>query len=115
MSDRAATFSITRGDGVPWRIDLAGVQYLKADDFREGNIISSLQVVTGKEPPRASLEMLVLGPHQDAPQEYHDKHRAFIDALVERVMAGRLSLVSITPSYGCEVIALCETVSASEV
>jgi hypothetical protein len=115
VSDRAATFSITRSDGVPWRIDLSGVQRLKADDFREGNIISHVEAVTGEEPSRGLLEMLVMGPHQNAAQEYHDKHHALIDALVQRVMAGSLSLLSITPSYGCEVIALCETVSASEV
>ncbi|CAN5236800.1 hypothetical protein BH09PSE1_BH09PSE1_06870 [soil metagenome] len=98
-----------------WRIELSGVRYLKADDFRKGNIISNFEVVTGEKPSRAMLELLAPGPHGDAAPEYHDKYRVHIDTLMTRVTTGSFSLVSLTPSYGCDMIALCEKVAGAEV
>jgi hypothetical protein len=115
VSDREATLSISRSDGVMWRIELAGVRYLKADDFREGNIIFAVEAMTGVEPPRDMVEALVSGPHEAAAQEHHDKHRAYIDGLVEQVATGSLTLLSLSSSYGCELRAVCEAVTAREV
>jgi len=113
--ERTATVSIVRADGVRWRIELSGVRNLKADNFREGNIISHCEVVTGAEPSRELLQAVAKGPHEAAAQEYHDRYRMFIDGLVEQVKSGRLSLLNIEPSYGCDVIAICERVEAIEV
>ena len=115
VSERAAMLSIVRSDGVAWRIELSGVRYLKADDFRQGNIIARFDVVTGVEPSRELIEALVPGPHETAAQEYHDKHRAHLDTLVGQVTSGSLNLVTLTPSYGCEVIVVCEKVAGAEV
>lgn len=115
VSERAATLSICRSDGVVWQVKLSGLLCLKADDFREGNIIAQFQAITGAEPPRELLESVDIAPHQSAAQEYQDKYRAHIDALVAQVAAGSLSLVSITASYGCNLIAICEGVTGAEI
>jgi hypothetical protein len=113
--ERTATVSIVRADGVRWRIELSGVRHLKADDFREGNIISYCEVVTTTEPPRELLMAVARGPDGAAAQEYHDRYRRFIDGLVEQIKSGHLSLLYIEPSYGCDVIAICERIEAIEV
>lgn len=115
VADRTATLSIIRSDGVAWRVELSGVLYLKADGFREGNTICNFTAVTGAEPSRELMEVLIPAPHEDAAQKHHDKHRAHVDTVADRVTAGSLSLVSLTPSYGCEVLAVCEAVAATEV
>ncbi len=113
--ERTATISIMRYDGVRWQIDLSGVRHLKADGFCEGNIISYCEVVTNTEPSRELLEAVARGPHRDAAQHYHDQYRIFIDGIVEQVKCGSLSLLYIEPSYGCDVLAICERVEAAEV
>jgi hypothetical protein len=115
LSDRTATLSISRSDGARWQIELAGVRYLKADEFREGNIIFEVEITVGCAPSREVLETLVSRPHEAAAPEYQDKYRAHIDALIEDVGTGRLTLVSLSSSYGCELIALCERASGTEV
>lgn len=113
--ERTATLSIVRYDGVRWQIELSGVRYLRADGFREGNIISHCEVVTNAEPSRALLEAVASGPHESAAQEYHDQYRLFIDGIAEQVKSGHLSLLSVEPSYGCDVLAICERAEATEV
>jgi len=115
VAERTATFSVVRYDGALWRIELSGVRHLKADDFREGNIISFCEVVTNTDPSRALLEAVASGPHEAAAQEYHNQYRLFIDGLSEHVRNGSLSLLHIEPSYGCEVLAICEKIEANEV
>lgn len=115
VSKAAATLSFVRSDGVGWRIALEGVRYLKADDFREGNIVSYCRAITNADPPRRLLEALASGPHELAAPEYHEKHRLFIDDLAEQVRNGSLTLLIVEPSYGCELLAICERIEASEV
>lgn len=115
VSKGAATLSLVRSDGVTWRIELEGVRYLKADDFREGNIISYCRVITEADPPRGLLEALANGPHESAAHEYHEKHRLFIDDLAQQVRNGSLTLLIVEPSYGCDLLTLSERVKASEV
>ena len=114
VSKGTATLSLVRYDGTRWRIELEGVRYLKADDFREGNIISHCEAVTQTDPPRNLLEAVAGGPHESAAQEYHDRHGLFIDGLAEQIRTGGLTLLVIEPSYGCEFLAISERVEAFE-
>ncbi|MBU1347249.1 MAG: hypothetical protein KKA16_09890 [Alphaproteobacteria bacterium] len=115
VAKAAATLTLARSDGVAWQIELSGVRYLKADDFREGNIVNYCQAITKADPPRGLLEALAGGPHGSAAPEYHEKHRLFIDDLAEQVGNGSLTLLIVEPSYGCELLAISERVEASEV
>lgn len=107
--------NLLRYGGEAWRMELGGVRYLKADGFREGNIVSNCEVITGVDAPREWLEELVLGPHPSAAPEYHEKHRLCIDQLAELIRSGDLKLIVIAPSYGCDLLALCESVDAFQV
>ena len=115
VSKAAARLSLVRSDGIRWLIKLEGVRYLRADHFREGNIVSRCRAITKADPPREVLEALASGPHELAATEHHEKYRLFIDDLAEHVRDGGLTLLIIEPSYGCDLLALSETVEASEV
>jgi hypothetical protein len=112
VAKAAAILSVVRSDGVEWRIELEGVRYLKADDFREGNIVSSCRAITRADPPRGLLETLARGPHESAAPEYHEKHQLFINDLAEQVRQGSLTLLIVEPSFGCELLAISERVEA---
>jgi hypothetical protein len=51
LEDRRAIFAIDHVDGGKWRVVVNDVQALQIDEFREGNIISYFEVVTGTVPP----------------------------------------------------------------
>ncbi|MDO9431901.1 MAG: hypothetical protein Q7T84_11440 [Phenylobacterium sp.] len=115
VAAQGATLSVLRSDGVSWRIELFGVRYLRADEFREGNIICNLEAYSGTQPPRSVIESLLGAPQENVAGEYSEKHRVFIDQMIAHVIEGRLTLVVLTPSYGCELSALCERLKASAV
>ena len=113
VSKSDATLFITRVDDTRWRLDLVGVSQLRADDFRQGNIISHLEVISGTAPPREWLAELIGPPHPSAAREYHDKHRDSLDRMSRSVENGEVSLLVVTPSYGCDLLALCTGVRAT--
>ncbi len=115
VSGKTASLSIMRYGGELWRIELSGVRHLKADDFREGNAISFCEVVSNTEPSHTLLETVASGPHEAAAEEHHDRYRLFINGMADDVRTGKLSLLYIEPSYGCQVIAVCERVEARQV
>lgn len=114
VAERTGTISIRRSDGAHWRIELSGVIALKADGFREGNIVSHLEVVCGSRPQRQWIEALLPAPDAGAASEYHEKHRSVVEEMMDRVARGSLKLVSVVSSYGCDFLALCEGVAATE-
>ena len=108
VAETTATLALVEVDGRRWTVELTGVSYLKADDFRQGNVVLDLAVVTGEPPPRAWLEQLLPAPHPEVAAAYHDAHRAHLDELEAGIAAGALTLVVLSPSYGCELLAICE-------
>ena len=115
VAEGGATLTLSHPGGRDWTIELQGVRHLRADNFREGNIIAELEIITGIAPPRSQVEVLAERPHEGAAQTFHDEHRAYVDHLVEQVSAGQLMFLSLNPSYGCELLVVCENVRASEV
>ncbi|MFC7377751.1 hypothetical protein [Brevundimonas sp. GCM10030266] len=102
-----ATLFITRVDGAHWAVELEDVEQLLANDFRQGNIISSFEVLTGVSVRRDWLEELMPGPHPSAANPFHDAHVVVLDRTLSRIAASELNLVVISPSYGCDFLALC--------
>lgn len=92
-------------------MDLIGVEAFACDDFREGNIILDVQIVSGIAPNENSLDRLYGVPHNAAEQAHHDRHQLFLAHKIERIAKGLLSLVAISPSYGCALSAVCQEVS----
>lgn len=114
VTETTATLSLVEVDGRRWSVELTGVRYLKADDFRQGNIVLDLEVVTGEPPPPRWLEKLLPAPHPKVAATYHDAHRSHIKGLEADIAAGVLTLVVLSPSYGCELWAICEACCALE-
>lgn len=108
VAETTATLSLVEADGRRWSVGLTGVRYLKADDFRQGNIVLDLELITGGPLPRAWLEKLLPAPHPEVAAVYRDAHRAHLDELEAGIAAGALTLVVLSPSYGCELLAICE-------
>lgn len=93
-------------------LTLHGLRHLLMNEFREGNIISEIRVVTGAEPDRDVLEALVHGPpHPSVAEVYQQQHRDGLDRMVEEVLAGVTTLVILGPCAGAELLALCTSVS----
>lgn len=108
VTETTATLSLVEVDGRRWSVELTGVRHLKADDFRQGNIVLDLEVVTGEPPPPRWLEKLLPAPHPEAAAQHHDAHRSHVDEVSAGIAAGALMLVVLSPSYGCELWAICE-------
>jgi hypothetical protein len=119
VSEGRASLGVTHVDGRRFTLELGGVEALCIDGFREGNIISKLQVVSCPNFDEvglsvgdvlANLEALFLRPHQSAAAEYHSKYDAFRDRQLARLEAGTARLVLLEPAYGADLLAYCTSV-----
>jgi hypothetical protein len=102
-NDKSSILTLRDTQGVQYELELGGVEYLFANDFREGNIILDLTVERGKNCDLSLLRALFSSKHLE-------RHPGFLDVLLQRVEAEDLALVSIDPSYGCSFLALCRTI-----
>lgn len=85
---------------------LGGLEHLRCTEFREGNIVLSVEIVRHRKPDPAALHALFdTGAKAPTP---------WIDRFARDVAVGKLTFVRISPSYGCELIALCKEVRAEE-
>lgn len=108
VADREATISLRQWTGDSYELRLEGVQSLQMEDFREGNIISRLEITTGQRPDGSwFLDRLAPGPHPTAAADDHEIHSRNVAALVAGIVAGQSTLVEITSSYGADLVALC--------
>jgi hypothetical protein len=99
---------ISTVDGSLYRVELLGVERLRADNFREGNIVLDMTVRSGQSVNERDL--LTVLSIEDA-----SKHQDFVDSFVKRVRSGSLSLVEINPSYGCALACLCTSLEIHRV
>ncbi|WP_420381431.1 hypothetical protein [Novosphingobium sp.] len=105
LDGKRATLIVMQVNGEKWQVAIHDVQALQMDEFREGNIISYFEAVSGEKVPRNVLEILFTPPHPSAAEEYHAAHARLLDAKSALVQAGEAVLVMITPSYGAEFAA----------
>ena len=103
-NDKSSTLTLRDISGVRYELELGAVEYLCENDFREGNIILDLTVEWGKNCDVSLLRTLFSNKQLE-------RHPGFLDALLQRIEAEGLALVSIDPSYGCSFLALCRTVN----
>lgn len=102
--DKSATLTLRDVNGVQYELELGAVEHLCANDFRRGNIILDLTVERGKDCDASLLRMLF-------DNKYLESRPDFLVALLQRIEAEDLTLVSIDPSYGCSFVALCRTIN----
>ena len=96
-----------RVDVSDWRgnryaITLTGLQRLKCLDFREGNIILDVDVYRGVLPPESALREVLNRRNNETSEHMKNLSRS--------IEVGDMTLLNITPSYGCEVIAICSDI-----
>ncbi|CAN7503748.1 hypothetical protein LJR066_003317 [Acidovorax sp. LjRoot66] len=101
LRGKDAVIELETADRKTLRLVLFGVQRLVADNFREGNILLDVAVVTGS---KVSI--------RDVAAAYGVKpeNQKFLTEVVDLVASGALTVVTLNPSYGCSLTSLCERV-----
>jgi hypothetical protein len=97
-----AHIQISDVHGKAWKFVLEGLERLRCMEFREGNIILEASAIENETPSSELICALYGIPTGDTPAYAIEKVRA-----IER---GDLVLFFISPSYGCELMALCRSV-----
>lgn len=87
-------------DGQACTLELLGVERFQADGFREGNIVLSVEVMSGSE--IESTDVALLYGLRESEGAFDS---LFSDAKEQKVV------VRIDPSYGCQAIGLCQTIN----
>lgn len=90
---------------------LSGVVLLRADNFCEGNIVLDVVVETGNQPNLLAMRDGLEKLHEFADIKVEQTRisvRSVIDKQIAKVQAGEFLILTIAPSYGCELVALCE-------
>lgn len=115
VDEGSARLSLKRANGDAWEVHLIGVDALKMDDFRQGNIVLSVEVTSGAAPEPGPFHRLFEAPHASAASKYHDSHRELISRKMATVEEGAATLFLLTPAYGADMVALCRSVDCNPV
>jgi hypothetical protein len=100
--------------GQAFTMRLKGLERLLSNEFREGNIIFDIQIVCGFKPDISYVRRLLGELHSSAGSPYREQHERAIEDRMQEVTEGKLTLVVIEPSYGCELVALCREVQIDQ-
>ena len=110
LGDKSAQLNFVGANGAPYVVNLLGIRALQMDDFREGNIVLILEVISGEEPPsEIAWNRLYPPPHEAAAQQYHQQHESFLRTKRSEITEGSLTLVQLIPSLGADLLAVCES------
>jgi len=116
LGDASATVFLRKVSGEEYALALEGVEALQIEDLRQGNIIHSLGVTTGRVPEADTpFDRLFIPPHPAAEAKYHEAHASLMQRHVARIEAGETTLITITPSYGADLLAICQKVSCQPI
>ncbi|MBY0421218.1 MAG: hypothetical protein K2Q06_02860, partial [Parvularculaceae bacterium] len=100
LKDKVAIVSLRRSNGGEYELTLSGLKALHVADFREGNIVAQVEVISGREPNAAAkseiMERLFPGQHPQAAQSYHAGYAGFIEARLAELSSGTATLVAIS-------------------
>lgn len=113
VSENAVDVSLRDVRGKTFVMQLVGVEALLCEDFRLGNIILDVQIVSGAAPDKDIINSMFVPPHPAAAREFHDRHEGFLERKIDKVSEGTLKLILIVPSCGCSLRALCREVNIS--
>jgi hypothetical protein len=112
LGDKTATVFLRQSSGEEYRLLLSGLEVLQMEDFRQGNIISMVEVVTNRLPyEHVGIERLFEPPHPSAAKQYHEAHARVVAQQLSRIAGGEAALVVIVASYGGDLLAICREVS----
>ena len=115
LGDKTATVFLQQSSGEQCKLLLSGLEVLQMEDFRQGNVISMVEIVTGRLPcEHVGIERLFVPPHPAAAKQYHEAHANVIAQQSSRIAEGEVALVVIVPSYGGDLLAICNEVTLSQ-
>ncbi len=98
-------------DGRPCMVHLAGIDALQMEDFREGNIVSHFEAVSGELPRDfGEWERLYPDPHPSAARDYHRKYDLFMAGKRSSIAEGKLTIVLMSAVLGADLLAVCKSV-----
>lgn len=89
--------------GAIFCIDLVGVVAIRAEDFREGNIILDLTLRIGDRVQKSEVAS-ALGI------ENNSNYDEYLLKTMQRFQEKELVFVQLAPSYGCEITCICSHV-----
>ncbi|RWA83933.1 hypothetical protein [Mesorhizobium sp.] len=110
LAETSAVVALQHYDGTRYRLHLSGIEALLANEFRQGNIISSLKVTTGTSPDIGDLRLLWPALHPEVTDEYRHTNEIFVEDQRSKIERGEAVWLKLTASYGCDLVAVCKSV-----
>lgn len=110
LSKKSAEVDLQHYDGTRYRLYLSEIEGMLANEFREGNIIFSLEVTTGTAPDVRDLRLLWSEPHPSVAAEYREQDVMFVERQRSKIERGEAVWVNLIASYGCNLVAVCKSV-----
>ncbi len=110
VREGGATIYLRQVDGADFDLILEDLEALQIDDFRQGNIVSNVDIIAGRSLSADFLGRLYEPPHPAAAPQYHENHASFVKRQIERIERGEAQLLMIVPSYGADLLAICRQV-----
>ena len=89
-------------------IHLIGIVDIMCNNLRKGNIVLDVTASTGSDTDFYLLDKLFTKPKVNNP-----KFESYLCSLKNKILQNELYVVQLNPSYGCEIIALCENIKYS--
>lgn len=90
-------------------VTLLSTKHFFCNGLKEGNIVLEFSLTKGARLTKNLVEMLF-----DAKNSSNPKLQTYIDKIDTALLNGDLVLASLSPSYGCELVAICEDVIFDE-
>lgn len=113
LKQKDAVVNLQRSDGSQYELTLCGLKSLQVENFRDGNIVFCLEVITGTAPNAVvrdeAMRRLFPAPHPSAAANYQQAYAAFIESQLANLARGEAVLVIIRSSYGADLMAFCES------
>jgi hypothetical protein len=100
LDNNMVALSIDATDKNRYEVLLSGVNKLRVNNFLEGNIIFDMVIYINCLNNTELLQKLY---GLDSDNQYFPK-------ILENIKNNKLSLIQITPSYGCEMLVLCSDI-----
>ena len=101
VEEQTATLFLRQSDGTRCELLVQGLENLQMDDFRQGNIVTLLEVISGDAPIAHSfLDRIPVakGAHGD-----------LLDALLARIQRQECGLLLLQSAYGADLVAICKS------
>jgi hypothetical protein len=103
VEQNKAELSFRLSTGVAVKVLLDNLNRLLCNDFREGNIV--LEVTVSSDISICEPLLDILFPK---PAGMLDQHYSFMELTRNKLLKGELVILHIAPSYGGDLVALCE-------